>query len=55
VSLNYNHTCFYYVAKTGFGLPLSVIPDWVGYKPRGEARESPAAYRRRLGVTTFLL
>jgi len=32
--LNFNHTCLYYVAKTGFGLPLSVILDWVGSNPR---------------------
>jgi hypothetical protein len=34
VSLDCNHTCFYYVAETGFGLLGAVNLDWVGSKPR---------------------
>jgi hypothetical protein len=34
VSLDSNHTCFYYVVDGGFGLPLTVFLDWVGSKPR---------------------
>ena len=38
MSLDYNHTCFYYVVDGGFGLPLTVFPDWVGSKPPAVSR-----------------
>src|SRR5271163_3559293 len=34
VRLDCNHTCLYYVVDGGFGLPLTVFPDWVGSTPR---------------------
>jgi hypothetical protein len=33
--LNCNHTCFYYVVETGFGLLGAVNLDWVVPSPGG--------------------